>query len=67
MFSIKTMEIFTSVATTFEDFFENDLASKGVIKTSNHANDFLSPELLPVNYRRLDRMYEKTMAANDLD
>jgi hypothetical protein len=27
----------------------------------------LSNELLPQNYRRLDRLYEKNMAADDLD
>lgn len=40
---------------------------KGVIKNSPQADDFFSPELLPQNYKRLDRVYEKTMDVNTLD
>ena len=66
MFSIKTVDIYSSLATTFENFFEIDLIKKGIIKT--HSNiDFLSPDLLMANYRRLDKFYEKNMNGIDLD
>jgi hypothetical protein len=54
------------LATTFENFFEMELIKKGIIKT--HSNiDFLSPDLLMANYRRLDKFYEKNMNGIDLD
>jgi hypothetical protein len=43
-----------------------DLIKKGVIKTQKNL-DFLSPELLQANYRRLDKFYEKNMNGIDLD
>ncbi|CAM5999445.1 unnamed protein product [Sphagnum balticum] len=39
----------------------------GVIKCSPGKQDFLSPELMPHNYKRLDRRYEKLMGPDDLD
>jgi hypothetical protein len=66
MFAIKTIDIYTSLANSFENFFEGELIKKGVIKT--HQNlDFLSPDLLQANYRRLDKYYEKNMNGIDLD
>lgn len=67
MFSIKTMDIFASVAHNFERFFEEELINTGIIKCSNGKQDFLSPELIIMNYKRLDKRYEKTMGFNDLD
>ena len=41
---------------------------KGIIKSSHpNANDFFSPELLSVNYKKLDRFYDKNMGPSDLD
>lgn len=56
MFSIKTVEIYQSLAITFESFFDNDLIKRNILKT-NHNYDFLSPDLLMTNYRRLDKYY----------
>lgn len=67
MFSIKTMDIYSSIAGKLEHFFENELIIKGVIKNSPQVDDFFSPEMLPQNYKRLDKLYEKTMDVSSLD
>lgn len=67
MFSIKTMDIYASVATAFEIYFDKELACRGIVKNSPHGTDFLSPELMNQNYRRLDKHYERSMNVNDLD
>lgn len=66
MFSIKTHDIYASLATTFENFFEMELVKKQIIKI-HPPFDFLSPDLLMTNYRRLDKFYEKNMNGIDLD
>lgn len=66
MFSIKTMDIYTSLANMFENFFEIDLMKKGVIKSQRNG-EFLSPDMIQANYKRLDKFYEKNMNGVDLD
>jgi hypothetical protein len=40
---------------------------KGVIKVSKDQTDFLSPELINANLRKLDKFYERNMGPSDLD
>ena len=66
LFSIKTIEIYTSIGGKLEGFFEEELmdrrGKKGVIKVSGREQtDFLSPELMYCNYKKLDTFYEKSM------
>jgi hypothetical protein len=66
MFLIKSVDIYAPLASKFEDFFD-ELQRKGTIKSSGQANDFLSPDYLPTNYRKVDKLYEKSMGPADLD
>jgi len=65
MFLIKSLDIYTPLAGKFEDFFD-DLTRRGVIKSSGQ-NDFMSPDYLPHNYKKVDKLYERNMGASDLD
>ena len=72
LFSIKTIDIYTSIGGKLESFFEEELmdrrGKKGVIKVSGRdQTDFLSPELMYSNYKKLDKFYEKNMGPEDLD
>lgn len=56
MFLIKSLDIYAPLATRFEDFFD-ELTQRGIIKSSGKASDFLSPDYLPANYRKVDKLY----------
>ena len=43
------------------------MACNGVIKISLGKYDFLSPELINTNYKRLDLLYQKALKPEDLD
>ena len=68
--SLKTDQ-YEGVATIFENYFYDSLVDSKtktkIIKMSRDKNDFLSPEYLQSNYKRLDKFYEKSIESNDLD
>ena len=43
------------------------MVCNGVIKISPGKYDFLSPELINTNYKRLDLLYQKGLRPEDLD
>ena len=43
MFSIKTMDVYSSIASKLEHFFDKELLSKGIVKSSAQSDDFFSP------------------------
>ena len=72
MLQIKNMDIYTYIATSFEENL-NKLLTTSVFKGSviNKANkkmvDFLAPEIIQHNYQKLDSIYRKGLNYNDLD
>ena len=60
MMSLKT-DLYEGIATIFENYFYDNLVDSKtktrIIKMSRDKNDFLSPEFLQSNYKRLDKFY----------
>jgi hypothetical protein len=66
MFLIKNVDTYKLIASSFEEYFE-ELASTNVIKMSNGKTDFLSPDHINANYKKLDYQYQKTLTPEDID
>lgn len=55
-----------SISAELEGFFQK-LVERGVVKNTGDKTDFLSPDLINHNYRKLDKLYEKALTPSDLD
>lgn len=66
LYNIEDFETYKNVATNFDDYFDR-LVNENVIKHSPERNDFFSPELINMNYKRLDTFYQKELKQGDLD
>ena len=66
MFCIKDLREYGEVAQLFEEYF-NHLLDKSIIRGSGNKTDFLSPENLVMNYKKLDRHYDKRINPQELD
>jgi hypothetical protein len=67
MFLIKNIEVYKNIASKFESFVLQ-MIDKQIIKQGNHGKqDFLSPELINLNYKKIDYIYQKNLTPNELD
>lgn len=66
LFSIEDFETYRNVVSSFDDYFDQ-LVQNHIIKHTAEKTDFFSPELINLNYKRLDAIYQKRLLADDLD
>lgn len=66
MFLIKTIDTYRLIAGSFEDYF-NGLAHSNILKFSAKTMDFLSPEHINLNYKKLDYSFQKALTPEDID
>lgn len=66
MFLIKNVDTYRLIAASFEDYFEA-LVSASTIRMTNRKTDFLSPEFINANYKKLDYQYQKNLSHDDID
>jgi hypothetical protein len=66
LFSIEDFETYRNVVSSFDDYFDQ-LVQNNIVKNTNERTDFFSPELINMNYKRLDAVYQKRLIADDLD
>jgi hypothetical protein len=60
MFLIKNVDTYRLIASSFEEYFEG-LINTNIIKMSNGKVDFLSPDNINPNYKKLDYSYQKAL------
>lgn len=65
-FLIKNLDFYKNIAERFENYFSY-LKNKEVIKIPQGKENFVSPELIQGNYKRMDSYYEKKLDYNYLD
>ena len=66
MFCIKDFSEYVSIAKKFEAHLEW-MIDKNILKCSANKIDILSPENIAINYKKLDKYYEKNFDPNELD
>jgi hypothetical protein len=66
LFSIEDFETYRNVVSSFDDYFDQ-LVQNNIVKNTNERTDFFSPELINMNYKRLDAVYQKRLIADELD
>lgn len=66
LFLIEDYETYRNVVSSFDDYFDQ-LVQNNIIKHTQDRNDFFSPELINLNYKRLDAVYQKKLLPDDLD
>jgi hypothetical protein len=67
VFLIDDLDSFKRITAHVDDYFES-LLDLAVVRCSNaDCYDFLTPPLLPLNYRRLDLLYQRQRAPHSLD
>ena len=66
MFSIEDYETYKNVGSSFDDYFDQ-LVESNIIRNTHEKTDFFSPELINMNYKRLDTIYQKKLNVDDLD
>jgi hypothetical protein len=66
IFRIKDLAEYSRVAELFEKYF-NQMIEKGLFKMSDERFDFLSQDNITINYKKLDKYYEKTLNIENLD
>lgn len=66
MFSIQDYETYKLSVSDFDDYFET-LLQTNILKNTSDKIDFFNPELININYKRLDAVYQKRLGPNDLD
>jgi len=60
IFCIKDLSEYSRIAEAFEKYF-NQMIDKWSFKMSDDNFDFLSPEFITLNYKKLDKYYEKNL------
>lgn len=67
VFKIDDVRSYKKIANEFDDYFE-ELVSHGIVRCSSSASmDFLCPELLNINYKKVDLRYQKSVALGAAD
>lgn len=66
LFNIEDFETYRNVVSSFDDYFDR-LVQENIVKHSHERTDFFSPELINMNYKRLDTVYQKELKPGDLD
>lgn len=54
------------MVSSFDDYFDR-LVQENIVKHNPERTDFFSPELINMNYKRLDTVYQKELKSGDLD
>lgn len=66
LFIIKDTGVYVPIANSFEDYF-NGLVSTNVIRVTPGKTDFLSPDNINLNYKKLDYAFQKALTPEDID
>lgn len=66
MFLIKNIDTYRLIANSFEEYFDG-LVSANIIKMSAGKTDFLSPDNINTNYKKLDYSFQKALTPEEID
>jgi hypothetical protein len=59
-FLIRNVETYKVIADSFEGYFESKVDS-GVVKMTQKKTDFMAPEFINGNYKKMDYQYQKSL------
>lgn len=63
IFCIKDLNEYSKIANSFEEYF-NSMLDRNMVKMNEEKWDFLSPENIQINYRKLDKYYDSSISSN---